>query len=250
MNTSVVKTGSSFQRVSYVVLGLVVLGLVVALVVMAVKKNTDDKKPAPTAMRMRAQARDSVPAVPAQGAVQAGAGSMPNEVANYPGGNAMNPVPAGPPPGDFQPAPLAFSPYSFNLASAYESAYPQQESNASLTVGPAPYQTNNAAYQLNLDSLMPSSWRVTSCPETSDQEGEWSKYAPSKAAFSRYQAAAGSARLSVNTRVKNPTGGVPLLLRASPPVPMAAKEIPFNDSSFRNDLIYNATGFYPQSTAC
>ena len=134
---------------------------------------------------------------------------------------------------------------------AYRASFPESEDPASISAPPA------ARYQMNLDQLMPASWRGPSatsgegdgCAESVD--GQWAKYAPTKGAFARYQSAAGSARLSMNTRNTNKRNlGVRNLLRPSPPLPMSTREFAFNDSSFRNDLVYNATGFYPEDASC
>lgn len=105
---------------------------------------------------------------------------------------------------------------------------------------------------LNVDRLMPASWRKgESCGDLSEDEAEWARYAPSAGAFDRYITAAGSARLSLNTR--SPLAritGTPNLLRQAPPVPVGAFQSEFLDSDFRQSLMFNATGNYPISIDC
>lgn len=105
---------------------------------------------------------------------------------------------------------------------------------------------------LNVDRLMPASWRKgDSCGDLSEDEAEWARYAPSAGAFDRYITAAGSARLSLNTR--SPLAritGTPNLLRQAPKVPVGAFQSEFLDSDFRQSLMFNATGNYPISTDC
>jgi len=107
-------------------------------------------------------------------------------------------------------------------------------------------------YQLSTDSLMPASWRNDACPPAADnEEADWAKYAPSKQSFDRYLTATGSARLAINSR--SPLGrqvGTTLMLRSQPPLPLSTKEHEFNDSSFRNDLVYQSVGYYPGSIDC
>lgn len=110
----------------------------------------------------------------------------------------------------------------------------------------------NWGYHLNVDHLMPASWRgPQQCGVESEDTAEWAKYAPSKEAFDRYITAAGSARLSVNTRSPSARQiGIPNLLRGSPPMPLGTSESQFLDSDMRQSLIYSATGQFPTSTNC
>lgn len=175
--------------------------------------------------------------------------------------------------GQSQPTPMGFHPYGSNVASAYQARFPSSEDpqgaalfpkspgapkgcggnydGCPLSVSPG-CNSDKWGYQLNVDHLMPASWRGTAgCGAGSVDETEWSKFAPSKSAFSRYITASGSARLSLNTR--SPLGrqvGTSLLLRPSPPLPLSAKEHEFNDSSFRADLVMQSTGMYPENTDC
>ena len=188
--------------------------------------------------------------------------------------------------GSDQPSPLGFFPYSHNVAAAYDRRYPESEQPQSLTkvnsMDPSGLQGVAAAdmsgYEamhhpsgydkatvcgvraadqcggyLDADKLMPESWRggVSGCPSSATQgpSQNWAKFAPTKEAFNQYITAAGSARLGVNTRVKAP-GGVRSLLRGGPTVPLSSTQVTFNDSGFRNDLVYNSTGFYPDTAHC
>lgn len=149
---------------------------------------------------------------------------------------------------EVQPAPLGFAPYGSTDDGAYFADYPQSEDSSSLDGDGSP-----SSYDMNLSALMPASWRgAGNCGavDANGAEDEWSKYAPSKESFENYITAAGSARLGMNTRVRNPTGGVANLLRPAPPVPMSASDIAFNDSSFRQDLVYDSLGAYPTQVHC
>jgi len=150
------------------------------------------------------------------------------------------------------PEPAAYYPYSGgNAAASYDSAYPNTEDMSSLYPrGCASSQ--QAGYQLNVNSLMPASWRDNSkCSEAAVDGSQWTKYAPTKESFDRFITSQGSARLSLTTR--SPLGrivGIPDLLRQAPPMPLAAEQIIFGDSSFRQDLVWKQTGRYPESTTC
>ncbi len=131
----------------------------------------------------------------------------------------------------------------------------------------APAGNSKTGYNLNVESLMPASWRSgsanastsspSSCGSESDDSAQWAAYAPSKAAFDSYITTAGSARLGVNTRTaKARNTGLPNLLRdavaggSSGPVPIGADAVLFNDSDFRQTLVYNSTGKFPDLTWC
>jgi hypothetical protein len=164
--------------------------------------------------------------------------------ANNGGGNgdAMDVAP------EVQPAPLGFAPYGATDDSSYFADYPQSEDPSSVTGDGSP-----SSYDMNLSALMPASWRDAGNCASVDAGGdsdEWGKYAPSKSSFENYITAAGSARLGMNTRVRNPTGGIANLLRPAPPVPMSAADVTFNDSSFRQDLVYDSMGMYPTQVQC
>ncbi len=200
------------------------------------------------------------------------------------GAGSKGPVTTG--SGDSTVAPLGYYPFSRQLAANYDAQYPESEQPQSYVktrsldptgatgVSPVnvggviqhPYDTGSAnqagacgpgaaqaAGQLDLDKLVPSNWRGTqdcASPVATDKSN-WAKFAPTREAFNQYITAAGSARLGINTR--NPLSrriGTPLLLREGPSVPMSTTQIPFNDSAYRNDLIYNSTGFYPKSGWC
>jgi hypothetical protein len=106
--------------------------------------------------------------------------------------------------------------------------------------------------ELNIDKLMPASWQsnATNNSEATDNSN-WAKYAPTKESFSRYIAAGGSARLSMNTRsARSRIVGIPLLLRSGVKIPIGTDSIPFSGSSLREDQIFNATGVHPQKNNC
>ena len=151
------------------------------------------------------------------------------------------------------PEPAAYYPYSGSQgAAAFDSAYPNEEDMSSMAPRSCA-SSQQAGYALNVNSLMPAAWRGNAqCGDNAAVDGsQWTKYAPTKEAFDRYITAQGSARLSINTR--NPLGrqvGIPDLLRQSPPMPLAAEQIVFNDSSFRQDQVFRQMGRYPESTAC
>ena len=149
------------------------------------------------------------------------------------------------------PEPSAYFPYAGNTrgAAAYDSAYPNEEDMSSQYPRGCP---SAVGYELNVNSLMPASWRAGSVTDSAVVDGsQWSKYAPTRESFDRYITAQGSARLSLATR--SPLGrivGIPDLLRQAPPMPLSASEISFIDSENRLDAIYSAVGRYPTSTEC
>lgn len=151
--------------------------------------------------------------------------------------------------GDVMPAPMGYRPYAFVEDNAYFENYPDQI-NGNSTMGNG--QPN--PYDLNLSALMPASWRGTQACDgqgagIEDEVGSWSRYAPSKDSFNNYITAAGSARLGLSTRTKNVLG-IPNLLRSSPALPMSASNIPFGDSSIRQDLVFSSLGMYPSQVQC
>jgi len=150
------------------------------------------------------------------------------------------------------PEPSGYYPYGQHQAANYDASYPNAEDLASKYPRGCGGAGPSQGYELNIDSLMPSSWKgPKNCGTDSAADSQWSKYAPSKQAFDRYITAAGSARLSLNTR--SPLArqtGIPLLLRQGPAVPISAQEYPWGDSSFRQDLVFRQEGRYPTSTSC
>jgi hypothetical protein len=151
--------------------------------------------------------------------------------------------------------PASFYPYSGgNAAAAYDASYPNEEDMSSLYPRGCP-ASQQAGYELNVNSLMPAAWRsspgMSGCSGAAVDGSQWTKYAPTKQAFDRYITAQGSARLQLTTR--SPLGrqvGVPDLLRQAPPMPLAAEQVVFNDSGMRLDNVFRATGRYPESTSC
>lgn len=110
-------------------------------------------------------------------------------------------------------------------------------------------------HNMEVDKLMPTSWRLDSnagCPKSeSDDQAEWTRYAPSREAFNNYITAAGSARMSLNTR--SPMArqvGLANPLRPGVKVPLGGYQSDFLDTDMRQTAIYNATGQYPESLAC
>jgi len=152
--------------------------------------------------------------------------------------------------GDVMPAPLGYTPYAFTDDDAYFADYPNGiKGNSTMGDG------QPSAYDLNLSSLMPASWRGSQdCNGAGagidDDVSGWSRYAPSKESFNNYVTAAGSARLGLSTRVRNPTGGISNLLRQAPPTVLSGTNVVFNDSGFRQDMVFNNLGFYPSQVQC
>jgi len=150
-----------------------------------------------------------------------------------------------------EPAP--YFPYSTQgQASMYDAAYPNEQDRSSLEVRGGSANTNGIG-QMNINQLLPASWRPNAQPLASEMGGDqlWSRYAPSRAAFDQYITAGSSARMRLNTR--SPLGrqvGITDLLRPGTAVPLTADQFIFNDSSFRADLVQRATGRYPTSTNC
>jgi len=109
-------------------------------------------------------------------------------------------------------------------------------------------------YNLNVNHLMPASWRndQSACGAESEDQAQWTAFAPSKTAFDNYITTAGSSRLAVNTRSAQARQiGLPNLVKdavqggGGAPVPIGSDAVLFNDSDFRQTLIYNSTGKYP-----
>jgi len=153
------------------------------------------------------------------------------------------------------PEPGAYYPYSGgNASAAFDSSYPNEEDMSSLAprgCGGMGAGQGAQDFALSVNSLMPASWRGGPQASTELDGSQWAKYAPSKGAFDRYITAQGSARLTLTTR--SPLSrqiGVSDLTRPAPPMPLAADNIVFNDSSFRQDLVFNQMGRYPNSTTC
>lgn len=139
-----------------------------------------------------------------------------------------------------------------NKAAAYDASYPvADEPSSQFPTAANAGVSQTQGYKLDIDSLMPASWKGGDCKTDQKDTTQWTRYAPTKEAFDHYITAAGSARLSMNTR--SPLGrqtGIPLLLRQGPPVPLSTEQVPFHDSSFRQDLVYRQTGRFPESTSC
>lgn len=138
-------------------------------------------------------------------------------------------------------------PGSANLASAYRNNYPNSGVGDSV-ISRDPFAVQN----LRRDTHMPISWRDNApCGSLAGDDTLFGKWAPTKAAYDNYITASGSARLSLNTRVKNPAGFNPWAgIRTQPPIPISGTAILFNDCSLRQDLIYNSTGVYPTAGMC
>lgn len=153
----------------------------------------------------------------------------------------------GAPDDNVNPAPLGYASYAYTDDNAYMGAFPQSEDSASLTSDGSPGE-----YDLNLNSLMPAGWSQASGCGAGESDGQWGKFAPNKQQFEQYITASGSARYGMNTRTQNPTGGIQGLTNLIWPVatPVDGAEIPFNDSSFRQDLVYDSLNFYPAQAQC
>ena len=171
--------------------------------------------------------------------------------------------------------PMDYAPYGANSEmanthAAHGSNFPTEESpNALYPKNPpvagadpgsvcAPAGDSKYGYNLNVNHLMPASWRGPSeCGVEDTDSTQWAAYAPSKAAFDSYITTAGSSRLAVNTRTAQARQtGLPNLLKdmvqgsGGPPVPIGANAVTFNDSDFRQTLVYNSVGSFPEMTWC
>lgn len=170
-----------------------------------------------------------------------------------------------------QPVPEPWKPYTSGDAypvQAMNANYPDETSPHSLNAQTMDYgpgqggqcapDTNTSGpgdYLMDPETLLPGSWRKggsnTSCPEGTDPNSQWTKYAPSREAYERYITASSSARLSVNTRnAINRITGTPVLLRSATFTPLSHSSYTFNDSSLRQDQIADATGIYPGEHRC
>lgn len=155
-----------------------------------------------------------------------------------------------------EPAHPMLSKYAGMGAAARASAYPDESAANALagktTYSCAPDVVNAGAsdYALNPDNLMPGSWREgVACSEGTDPNSQWAKYHPTREKYYRYITAAGSARLSANTRSSTrKILGLQNPLRSATATPLTAASItPFHESSHRAEAIHSATGSYPQS---
>ena len=163
--------------------------------------------------------------------------------------------------------PWTAAPQWGHAAPVMDMSYPSMMDKSSLVVG-GNQQVNQAggscggASNMNIDNLMPGSWRNPmsnsmagsgggSCMSENAAQSLWSKYSPSARSFSNAITAAGSARLSLNTRSALTRNiGLPNLLRQGPAVPVSSQAVMFNDSSFRADSVFNAVGAYPTLSEC
>lgn len=135
-----------------------------------------------------------------------------------------------------------------NLTSPFGDQYPNND--VGLTeASNDPWSGSN----MQIDKLMPSSWRSAanqSCGDASRDDSEWAKWSPTRQKFENFVTASGASRMALSTRDRNPTGGIRNLLRSSPPVGLSGQSITFNDSDARMNIIFNATGIYPSTTTC
>lgn len=161
--------------------------------------------------------------------------------------------------------PQQFVPWTLSVANphgglAMDPKYPNEEDMSALTQR-SNYTGKGSSCGMNIDNLMPQNWRNgapgsiggaggMSCSNM-QAEQLWSRYSPSRGAYSNFVTAAGSARLTLNTRsALNRTIGLPNLLRQGPAVPVSSQAVLFNDSGYRQDSYYNAVGAYPQLSSC
>jgi hypothetical protein len=151
------------------------------------------------------------------------------------------------------------APSMYNSALANSTAYPDDTAAQSLagktTYSCAPDITNvgGCDYAINPDNLMPGSWREgVSCSDGTDPNSQWAKYHPTRDKYYRYITAAGSARLSANTRSSSrKILGLQNPLRSGTSTPITNSMItPFSESSLRSQAIFDATGIYPTATHC
>lgn len=188
----------------------------------------------------------------------------------YDGSDAANKVNGGAaqsqcaPIATAEPAHPSLSSYSggpsmLNAALANSTAYPDNTAAQSLagkvTYSCAPDVTNAGGcdYAINPDNLMPGSWRDgVSCSDGTDPNSQWAKYHPTREKYYRYITAAGSARLSANTRSSSrKIIGLQNPLRSGTSTPLTNSVIsPFNDSTLRAQAIFDATGVYPETSGC
>ena len=151
------------------------------------------------------------------------------------------------------------APSMYNAAVANSAAYPDNTASQSLagktTYSCAPDITNvgGCDYAINPDNLMPGSWREgVSCSDGTDPNSQWAKYHPTRDKYYRYITAAGSARLSANTRSSSrKILGLQNPLRSGTSTPITNTVVaPFHDSSLRAQAIFDSVGSYPESSHC
>lgn len=179
-------------------------------------------------------------------------------------GKITGPVMVSAPFGGSAPAsagnqvPQAYYPYALNQAAAFDSNFANElKGDAAVPSQPL----------TDVNNLLPASWRPgnTSATAAADSAcamsdslpavpgSNWTKYAPTRAAFEQAVVAGASMRTAMNDRsplTKNVgmSDFYQVSRRIAPP--LEAAEVIFNDASFRQDLIHQQTGRYPTSTAC
>lgn len=151
------------------------------------------------------------------------------------------------------------APKMVSQATVYSSAYPDETADVSLagktTYSCAPDVTNvgGCDYALNPDNLMPGSWREgVGCSDGTDPNSQWAKYHPTRDRYYRYITAAGSARLGANTRSSlRKVTGIPNYLRSATSTPVSnSAQFVFNGSSFRDQVLFDVSGQFPQPHGC
>lgn len=142
-------------------------------------------------------------------------------------------------------------------SSHYSDNYPDETDPHNLqgkgTYGCSPdHHTGPGDYQLNVQNLLPGSWREGADCDADHDKSQWHAYAPKPEAFANAVQTAGSARLSQNTRSSHARiTGLRNPLRSSAVLPLHHHEVsPFNGSSLRDDILHDATGYYPASSHC
>lgn len=137
-------------------------------------------------------------------------------------------------------------PYMFS-ADAYNRNFPNEQDPSSLYTGvsacTAAIPVDNDPYAMNVQSLLPASWKTDECGGGA-QHSQWTKYGPRKDDYMRAQIVGRTALLPLSTRVKNPTGGIPNLLRSSTSLPLSGSHVLFNGSSHLEEQNKNLTGSY------
>jgi hypothetical protein len=135
---------------------------------------------------------------------------------------------------------------------AQPAAPPVKQFRAPVTATKDVWRDNSCDNQLDLQSLMPASWR-TVAPAVLEGKDDWSKYTVSKEGFHRYVSGAGASKIfeierSAYGRKNGVVTGIGML--RSQPLPcitLGEDAVIFNDSSDRKAL---ASSRYFNSIGC
>lgn len=155
---------------------------------------------------------------------------------------------------DGQDEPAAMGTYTpFSQTSPYSIGGPNENYDSDRLGDYDPYEDD----EMDVRRLMPvgGGWRgdKDNCGDDDLDTTAFGRWAPKARQFRDFISTGGSARFGINTRTKSPIGGIASLrdmLVGSAPTPLTREPILFGDSSHRQDLVFEATGKYPELRNC